>query len=206
MPLAVKKPKAVPAPTPTATPAPATAPPPEPEPVAEPPAAEATEGEENMATEEPDDMAAVDSMLAELQAEMTKRFKDIRARFKTGLKVHNKLIRKKKGSRAKKAGGGDRPPSGFARPCLLSNALASFIGVSPGTRVPRTDVTKTLNAYVKMRDLHNPENKREVVLDETLSNLTNLDKGTVISLFGMQTHLKQHYLPEPEAPAVPAAA
>jgi hypothetical protein len=37
-----------------------------------------------------------------------------------------------------------REPSGFARPSRISTELSSFLGVSPNTRLARTQVTKLL--------------------------------------------------------------
>lgn len=160
------------------------------------------------AASQADELVDVEAMIAEMQSDlsattkrMEKGLRTVKARFKELLKVHNKLLAKKRVKGEKKKApaadrSGDRAPSGFARPCLVSDTLAAFVGAAPGTRIPRTDVTKSLNAYVNKHNLKNPDNKREVVIDAALADLTGLDVGHKVSMFGMQTHLKQHYLPD----------
>lgn len=143
---------------------------------------------------EPDIVHELEEMMTTLQdgvKVLDKGLKDARLKLKNLGKVYHKAISKKGGKRKAREG-----LNGFARPSLVSDMLASFVGIGSGERIARTDVTKALNEYVKSKDLKNPDNKREVVIDKPLSNLTGLDEGSKISLFGMQAYLKHHYVPD----------
>ena len=55
------------------------------------------------------------------------------------LKQANKAKKKSKNAKA------NRQPSGFVKPTLISNELASFLNKPKGTELARTDVTKEIN-------------------------------------------------------------
>lgn len=165
-----------------------------PEPVETPPPA----AEE----EEQSPVMQLDGLLSELHEQVRaveRGLRDTRTRLKAINKVYNKAIGKKKARRPRAEGS---VPSGFARPCLISDTLATFIGAESGARVARTDVTKSLNQYVVSKNLKNPDNGREVFIDDALSGLTGLKQGEKVNLFGIQAYLKQHYIADPS----PAAA
>lgn len=67
-----------------------------------------------------------------------------------------------------------RKPSGFASPVVVSDELYSFLdryGVKKGEPIARTDVTRHITAYIKEKDLQNPEHRREIIPDATLKKL-----------------------------------
>ena len=58
---------------------------------------------------------------------------------------------------------------GFTAPVQLSNDLTEFFG---GVHImPRTEVTKRIWDYVKLYDLQNPKDKRQILCDEKLEKL-----------------------------------
>lgn len=91
--------------------------------------------------------------------------------------------------------------SGFVKPVKLSSDLQDLIGTADDELVSRSVVNKKINDYIKEHDLQVPENRQTFVLDDKLSNLFGLEKGSVVHYFKMQTYLKNHY-PKEEQPLV----
>lgn len=87
----------------------------------------------------------------------------------------------------------NRQPTGFAKPSLISEELCKFLNKPSGTKMARTDVTKEVNKYIKEHNLQNPENKKEIKADTTLTKLLNLKKGDELNYFSLQKFLKDHF-------------
>ena len=90
--------------------------------------------------------------------------------------------------------------SGFAQPKPISGELAEFLGVPKDTIIARTEVTKLVTKYVKEHNLQNPENKRELVLDDKLTKLLKPQDGEKITFFTLQRFMAPHY-PKVDKPA-----
>lgn len=89
---------------------------------------------------------------------------------------------------------GNRKPCGFARPSVVSKEMCEFLKVAPETLVSRTDVTKSLIQYIKTHNLQNPENKRQILPDETLSKLFGEEsKKSELTYFTMQKFVNHHF-------------
>lgn len=86
-------------------------------------------------------------------------------------------------------------PSGFTKPVKLSDALCAFMGVEPGTALPRTSVTKFINEYIKTNNLQNPANKRHIIPDARLKSILDLSgrEDAEVTYFNMQTFIKHHF-------------
>ena len=89
-----------------------------------------------------------------------------------------------------------RAPSGFAKPTLISDELCSFLGKPSGTEMARTEVTKSITAYIKEHSLQNAENKRRIMPDSALKTLLNVDDATELTYFNLQKYMKVHF-PKP---------
>jgi len=119
-------------------------------------------------------------------------------------------IRNKK-SRTKTERSANSQPSGITKPVSISDELAKFLGVAPGTLVPRNEVTKGVSGFVKEHSLSDPENKQKFILDDrphAKALKTLLGNPTeAVTYFNLQRYLKHHYLPMPGAePATPKAS
>lgn len=94
-------------------------------------------------------------------------------------------------------------PSGITKPVAITDELAKFLGVAPGTLVPRNEVTKGVSAFVKQHELSDPANKQKFVLDDRVpaKQLRVLlgNPTEDVTYFNLQRYLKQHYLPMPGA-------
>lgn len=100
-------------------------------------------------------------------------------------KVVDKVQKKKE--KAKKS------PSGFAKPCKISDQLCEFVGVEKGTELSRTDITRSINSYVKEHNLNNPENRREFFPDAKLKSILNIQKGEKVTYFILQRLIAHHF-------------
>jgi len=102
-----------------------------------------------------------------------------------------KIVEKvqKKKEKAKKS------PSGFAKPCKISDELCKFIGVASGTEMSRTDITRHINSYVKENNLNNPENRREFFPDKKLKAILNVKDGEKVTYFVLQRLIAHHFPP-----------
>lgn len=102
----------------------------------------------------------------------------------------NKRSRRPKSSDPNRA---KRPPSGFAKPALISNELCSFLGVESGTEMARTEVTKHLTTYIKEHNLQDQENKRKILPDSALQKLLNVTPSDEVTYFNLQKFMKVHF-------------
>lgn len=89
----------------------------------------------------------------------------------------------------------NRPPTGFAKPSLISEQLCKFLNKPSGTKMARTDVTKEVNKYIKANNLQNPTNKKEIKADTSLIKLLNLSKSNIndLNYFSLQKYLAPHF-------------
>jgi chromatin remodeling complex protein RSC6 len=92
-------------------------------------------------------------------------------------------------------------PSGITKPVSISDELARFLGVEPGTLVPRNEVTKGVSSYVRKFELSDPANKQKFVLTSKPEGLvlkTLLgDPSEEVTYFNLQRYLKHHYIQVP---------
>jgi len=95
----------------------------------------------------------------------------------------------KKREKAKKS------PSGFAKPCKISDDLCDFIGVPKGSEQSRTDITRFINSYVKEHNLNNPQNRREFFPDKKLKAILNVKDGEKVTYFVLQRLIAHHFPP-----------
>ncbi len=117
-------------------------------------------------------------------------------------------LRAKRGGKPKTPRSPDALPSGITKPVAISDELAKFLGVTPGTLVPRNEVTKGVSGFVKSNQLSDPTNKQKFILDDrpaakTLKVLLGNPKEEV-TYFNLQRYLKHHYLPMPSDGSKPA--
>ena len=123
------------------------------------------------------------SSLRELNRQVARERKEVG-------KVIKKLV---KGQR-KKRRGGNKSPGGFTKPAALSPQMCAFLEVPEGTELPRTEVTRRVNTYVKANDLQNPENKKQILADGKLRTLLYLKEDDELTYFNLQRYMKIHFL------------
>ena len=107
----------------------------------------------------------------------------------------NRQVREstRKNKKRKNADGSKRPPSGFAKPTLISDSLCQFLGVESGTMMARTEVTKHLTKYIKAHELQDEANKRIINCDSALAGLLNVKPSDEVTYFNLQRYMKPHF-------------
>ena len=118
-----------------------------------------------------------------------------------------KNARKKSAQRQRKSG--NRSPSGFVKPTLITDELANFLGKDKGSEMARTEVTREINKYIRAHKLQDPDNGRKINPDSKLEKLLKIPKGEVLTYFNLQRYMSPHFpkkTPEQIAAAAAAAA
>ena len=68
-------------------------------------------------------------------------------------KKHAREIKHVQKMNAKRKMKGNRQPSGFVKPTLISNELATFLHKPLGSEMARTEVTQDINTYIRATSL-----------------------------------------------------
>jgi chromatin remodeling complex protein RSC6 len=86
-----------------------------------------------------------------------------------------------------------KKPSGFAVPTNVSKKLSTFMGLSEGQQIARTEVTKYIINYIKTNNLQNPNNNQSILPDVKLKSLFDNHDGE-ITYFNIQKHMNKHFI------------
>lgn len=77
--------------------------------------------------------------------------------------------------------------SAFMKPLNVSPELAAVVGNGP---MPRSEVVKKLWAYIKEKNLQDPQNKRNINADEVLKKV--FDGKATVNMFEMTKLVSKH--------------
>lgn len=103
------------------------------------------------------------------------------------LRAVNKKSSGNKDSKAKKPF-----KSNLANKTELSEALSSFLG--KGKTMARTEIVRELWDYIKENKLQNPDNKREIILDDKMKAVFGVDAFTMFTMVRSQCSLRNHII------------
>ena len=98
-----------------------------------------------------------------------------------------------KASKKRARRSGNRAPSGFVKPTLISSELATFLGKPKGTEMARTEVTREINGYIRQHDLQDPSNGRRILADARLRKLLKLGVKDELTYFNLQRYMSPHF-------------
>lgn len=102
-----------------------------------------------------------------------------------------KASQKLNGKRKKRAG--NRAPSGFVKPTLISAELASFLEKPAGSEMARTEVTRDINKYIRANSLQDKDNGRKINPDVKLATLLKIGKTDELTYFNLQRYMSPHF-------------
>jgi upstream activation factor subunit UAF30 len=108
-------------------------------------------------------------------------------------KASRELKTAAKASHRRKRKTGNRSPSGFVKPTLISDELAVFLGKGKGTQMARTEVTREINAYIRANQLQDKTNGRRINADTNLASLLKLNSGEELTYFNLQRYMSPHF-------------
>jgi upstream activation factor subunit UAF30 len=169
--------EAAPAPAPTPTPAPA---------ALAAPANETVEAERNLNDDFVDFMGKLQAA-ASLFSNLRNEFRSLEKKCTRELKAARKVTKKQ----ARKSG--NRAPSGFVKPTLITDELATFLGKPSGAEMARTEVTREINKYIRAHSLQDKQNGRKIIPDAALAKLLKLTKEDELTYFNLQRYMSPHF-------------
>ena len=108
-------------------------------------------------------------------------------------KAQRELKMAQKASQKRKRAKGNRSPSGFVKPTLISDELATFLEKPAGSQMARTEVTREINAYIRANSLQDKNNGRKINADTKLSKLLKLKKTDELTYFNLQRYMSPHF-------------
>ena len=130
------------------------------------------------------------------QKEIAQALKAFGRSYKREMKELQKTQNRSRRSNKKDPNRPKRAPSGFAVPSKISTEMCSFLGLSKGTELSRTDVTRKLTAYIRDKNLQVPTNRRSFVPDKALGSilgpLQEVDKEKGYTYFNLQRYITPH--------------
>ena len=91
---------------------------------------------------------------------------------------------------------GSRKPSGFAVPTKISKELCSFMNLTEGVKMARTEVTQYIISYIKKKELQDKKNGRKIKPDKALKSLLNVKKNEDLTYFNLQKYMNKHFVKE----------
>lgn len=148
-----------------------------------------------------DQFTALLAQLSVLRSQVT----SITSQVRTLSKNHEREIKAASKMARKKRKTGNRQPSGFVKPAVISDELAGFLGKTKGTEMARTEVTREINSYIRANKLQDPTNGRRILADGKLRKLLKLKKSDELTYFNLQRYMSPHF-PKSGAAAKAAAA
>jgi chromatin remodeling complex protein RSC6 len=136
----------------------------------------------------------VSSLLSALKSE----FRSLEKKAVRELRTANKANAKRKRKT------GNRSPSGFVKPTLISTELATFLGKAAGSEMARTEVTREINEYIRTHSLQDKTNGRKINADASLMALLKLKEGDELTYFNLQRYMSPHFAKAGVAPVATA--
>lgn len=140
-------------------------------------------------------LQAVSASMSSLRTEFRGLERQVTRELKAAAKITLKRKRKS----------GNRAPSGFVKPTLISNELAAFLNKPIGTEMARTEVTREINAYIREHKLQDKDNGRKIIADKKLTSLLKLKKGDELTYFNLQKYMSPHFAKASDKLAAAAA-
>ncbi len=141
---------------------------------------------------------AIGTKLAEFNAKLMQMMQlhtTLKQDFKTlSRSVEREIKAAQKASAKKRRTSGNRQPSGFIKPTLITDELATFLGRASGTEMARTEVSKEINQYIRSKKLQDESNGRIIRPDGPLKKLLRVGDDEELTYFNLQRYMKHHFI------------
>ena len=150
-----------------------------------------------------------DNSLFEASADFIAKLQQVNSII-ASLKSEYRLLEKKwtrelkvaqKSSSKRKRRVGNRAPSGFVKPTLISDELAQFLDKPTGSEMARTEVTRDINKYIRAHNLQDVTNGRKIIPDAKLSALLKIGAADELTYFNLQRYMSPHFAKSAKADA-----
>ena len=150
-----------------------------------------------------------DNSLFEASADFIAKLQQVTS-IMASLKSEYRLLEKKwtrelkiaqKSSSKRKRRVGNRAPSGFVKPTLISDELAQFLDKPSGSEMARTEVTRDINKYIRAHNLQDVTNGRKIIPDAKLSALLKIGATDELTYFNLQRYMSPHFAKSVKADA-----
>jgi len=141
---------------------------------------------ENSSEELNDDTNNDQSIEFEQQCEfvlkkLTDNYREQREEIRNLIKLHNKDMKTISKTKHKKNNHPKKDKSGFTKPSVIPDKLATFVGIKKGSVMSRTELTGLICNEFKKRNLYYEHDKRVIIPDEDVKKLFNLSDNAVKS-------------------------
>ena len=150
---------------------------------------------EELATESPD--SAVNEVFGEFMSKLQTlcvQMNALKAEFRSLEKKASRELKTAQRNAAKRRRKSvNRQPSGFVKPTLISDELASFLKKPSGTEMARTEVTREINGYIRANSLQDKHNGRKINPDSELAKLLKIGDGEELTYFNLQRYMSPHF-------------
>lgn len=93
----------------------------------------------------------------------------------------------------------DANKNGFLKPVKISSELANFLGCEDSEMKSRVQVTQAICKYIQDKNLQNPKNRREILVDPVLQKLLKFDpsvENTNLAYYQIQSRIQPHFIKE----------
>lgn len=143
----------------------------------------------------------IDNSLFEASADFIAKLQQVNSII-ASLKSEYRVLEKKwtrelkvaqKSSSKRKRRVGNRAPSGFVKPTLISDELAQFLDKPTGCEMARTEVTRDINKYIRAHNLQDVTNGRKIIPDAKLSALLKIGATDELTYFNLQRYMSPHF-------------
>jgi chromatin remodeling complex protein RSC6 len=127
---------------------------------------------------------------------VNKEVRELQTIGRTLEKDFNAVVRALSKKKNKHRNNENRALSGFAMPSLLSKEMYTFLDIQEGTLIPRKQVTRMLNEYIKENNLRNEGDRRIILPDDNLKRIFNCTENDNVTYFNLQSYVKHHFIKE----------
>ena len=150
---------------------------------------------------EPPDAEELEAPLADQSVEFLAKLQQLGGLI-SSLKTEYRVLEKKwsrelkasqKQNVKRKRKSGNRAPSGFVKPTLISDELANFLSKPTGSEMARTEVTRDINQYIRTNQLQDKDNGRKINPDNKLAALLKLKATDELTYFNLQRYMSPHF-------------